>query len=607
MTVQNGAGVNATCQATVTVNVPTLADFSLSSSPASVSVPANGSASVQIAANVVGQGATNYTVALSLGTLPQGVTGSFGQASLSPGQSTMLTLAAQKTAPLASNIAVTVTGTRTSDNLAHGTQFSLTVTRITLGNGLVSFTPTNTNVPGGVWSAASITCFNNLIAVAQPKIEAVRGKGSDTVSVAVRVIPNAGGGSYNHAINELFMSSYPDDNGVCGASANSAWPVLFLIEANHAYSDGVSDLFNAAASTPDFPAYGEVSLSRAVAVAIAHELQRKNLWNAAGGGVGVTVAGDSFNDMGATVLGGARAEGTFGGPAENAVWSDTATADLLMLHLAESACIADEAVADWEENCSFIRRFLARLYALINTEQRLYTEQEYFAAIAAESTAAATVDGLAPAAWYAGRSATFAAGTPGTYLGVAVTPRIVLQGSSSPFTAVLLATTEGSDLKKTAITSGSAKVEVLDVDGVTVFSTTQNLGVSHEVSVPATGLAAGGYTARATFTDQNGNPFVGSDGKAVGPKTNVFTVVPQQFYWDFKNFPGTYVIAITRDASGNPFAARSNFDTTPTWSQNGAALVNFPCNMANPCSGRVNGATISVPLPLPRVTAVPKI
>lgn len=576
---------------TLTVVQQPLADFSVSVTPPTISLPANGTASVQACVNATTSGSTNYTVDLSYSTLPQEVTGVFDSSAISLGQCATLTLTATKDAPAVSGFSVTATATRASDGIARTAELLLTVTRITLGGGVINFIPTDTT--GAQWSPETIDCFNQFMAVAYPAMVAVAGEPSNNIDVAVKVT-GTGGGAYNHDTNVLSMGQPPDTSGGCGS--DPGWYALFFIEATHAFHDGISDFFDDAALEPVLPAYIEIGSSRFVMVDVAHYLRRKNFWIVAGS-VGIALGADAYHDVGAEVLGGVRAEGRFGGPVENSAWQTAAAADLLVLHLGESACSANETVENWEIDCTFHRRLYERFYAFMNTEQRLPTEQEYLDFVAQEALPATLMDGMPPRDWYAGRSATFSSGvSAGPHLGVVTLSRVMLAGSPVKAVVQFFATTLAGGVK-TPITSGTALLERLDVDGNVVFSTTHDLAVSHEISTDVSALQPGAYTDRVTF----------NVGGQTAVRTNVFMVVPFQYYWDGMNFPGTYVIATQLDADGNLQAVRSTFSVTPVWSANGAALVGDSCGNLNPCSIAVNGVDITVPLPLPRIVAVPAI
>lgn len=109
-----------TTTVSLTITAPAQPDFSLSASPASVSVVQGNTATSTI--TVADAGGFTGSVSLSASGLPAGVTAAFGT---SPATSTsVLTLTASSTATLG---AATVTVTGTSGTLTHTTTISLTV------------------------------------------------------------------------------------------------------------------------------------------------------------------------------------------------------------------------------------------------------------------------------------------------------------------------------------------------------------------------------------------------------------------------------------------------------------------------------------------------
>ena len=109
-------------------------DFSLSASPASVSLAQGGNASTVI--NIPAAGGFTGSVSLSASRLPSGVTAAFSPATAT-GTST-LTFTASATAPTGT---VTVTITGVSGSLSHSATVTLTVNPAVLGTGGVTITP----------------------------------------------------------------------------------------------------------------------------------------------------------------------------------------------------------------------------------------------------------------------------------------------------------------------------------------------------------------------------------------------------------------------------------------------------------------------------------
>ncbi|HKD80619.1 MAG TPA: choice-of-anchor D domain-containing protein [Candidatus Angelobacter sp.] len=133
----------------LTVNAVAAPNFSLSASPASVSVTQGSSANSTI--TVTPSGGFTGSVSLSASGLPAGVTASFG---VNPTTSTSaVTLTASSTATTGTS---TVTITGTSGALTHTTAISLTVNAAGGNGGAVTLTPASLNfgtIPAGTATA----------------------------------------------------------------------------------------------------------------------------------------------------------------------------------------------------------------------------------------------------------------------------------------------------------------------------------------------------------------------------------------------------------------------------------------------------------------------
>ena len=174
-----GGSLTRTTTLMLTVNAPPTADFTLSASPASLTVNqgANGTSTITIART----GGFAGSVAFTASSLPNGVTASFNPTSTS-GTSSVVTFTASNTAAVGST-AVTITGT--SGSMTRTTSIGLTVSGG--GNGGVTVTPVvSSNTP---W-------FNE---------QAIRLANTGTVtslSITI-VIQRAGGISHNNQYNTV--------------------------------------------------------------------------------------------------------------------------------------------------------------------------------------------------------------------------------------------------------------------------------------------------------------------------------------------------------------------------------------------------------------------
>jgi uncharacterized membrane protein len=175
-------------------------DFSLSASPASVSVAQGGSGTSTITVNPVG-GFTG-SVNLSASGLPAGVTATFDT---NPTTSTsVLTLTASSTAATGTS---TVTITGTSGSLSHTTTVTLTVTAPVVGDFTIAATPASQTVTAGAGASytATVTGSGGFAgnvafsisglptgATASFNPTSVTGSGSSTVSVSTSSTTPAG-------------------------------------------------------------------------------------------------------------------------------------------------------------------------------------------------------------------------------------------------------------------------------------------------------------------------------------------------------------------------------------------------------------------------------
>ena len=193
--------------APLTLTVVQIADFAVSVNPTTVSLPANGTASVQACVNATTSGSTNYTVDLSYSTLPQEVTGVFDSSVISLGQCAVLTLTATKDAPEVSSFPVTVTATRASDGTARTADFLLTVTRIALGGGDINYTLDNAN---GLFPSASQTCFTDFMNFLAPLRDSLfDNPDTPSLTVTVRIDPTIGEGGFRPLADEMLLGRAP--------------------------------------------------------------------------------------------------------------------------------------------------------------------------------------------------------------------------------------------------------------------------------------------------------------------------------------------------------------------------------------------------------------
>ena len=182
----------------------TASDFSLSITPPANTTLAPGSSGVYTVTTAA-IGSFTTSLALAVGTLPTGVTGAFSPASVTPGQSSMLTLAAASSAATAPSTTFTVTGT--AGALSHGTTsivgvgspnvFSLSLapaTSAVAANGTTTFTVHSAVVTGDATETISLTVAGlpgGVIGTFTPSM--IHAGDSATLSLAADATVTAGG------------------------------------------------------------------------------------------------------------------------------------------------------------------------------------------------------------------------------------------------------------------------------------------------------------------------------------------------------------------------------------------------------------------------------
>lgn len=525
----SGAGGSTTCQATVTVNTPALADFSVNASSSTVSLPASGAASVTVSANATSSGSTAYAVDLALGTLPQGVTASFGQASLAPAQSTTLTLAAAKDAPAVSSFSVTITGTRVSDNTIRSASVSLDVTRIALGGGDITYVPDNTN---GLFSPSSQQCFADFASfMASLRNTLFGAPDTQNLTVNVKINPLIGGGRFAPVADTMELGQAPacqDPNmlNVLGIMAH---------EDTHAAHRSWLRLMTQTSSLQTYREEGGANAA-AVLESVWGRAQTP-AWFAGIGHEDAPLDMHLLNRLSPELIASAEEFG-HADPAANSLWMHAATALHLQAIFAGSSGPSGD-ISQWN---SMLKRWNGERYAFVNREQRLPTSTEddgLFTSAASPSP----IDGLTPSAWLAGQVIT----TPLTSLRNNRTfVGLLFRSSVNPrYVDVPIAIRDAAGNETTA-TSGSATFSVFAADGSNACrDETLDLAQVHEYAFVCRDtagnvvqLAEGVYqgTVDAAIGGQNytaSNYFViaAANGKTAS------------------GWPGIYVI--TRDASGN--------------------------------------------------------
>jgi len=247
------------------------ADFSVSASPASVSVTQGSSVSSTVSTTV--SGGFNSAVSLSASGLPSGVTASFSPSSIAaPGSgSSTLTFTASSTATTGT---VSVTVTASGGGVTHTTTVSLTITSAATPDFTVSASPTSvsvvqgssgsstvsTTVSGGFNSAVSLTASglpSGVTASFNPTSIAAPGSGSSTLTFTasstattgtVNVTVTASGGGVTHTTTvSLTVTAAATPDFTVSASPTSV-SVVQGSSGTSSISTTVSGGFNSAVS-----------------------------------------------------------------------------------------------------------------------------------------------------------------------------------------------------------------------------------------------------------------------------------------------------------------------------------------------------------------------
>ena len=201
-----GGGVTHTTTIALTITAAATPDFTVSASPASLSVTQGSSGSSTITTTV--SGGFNSAVSLSTSGLPSGVTASFNPASIAaPGSgSSTLTFTASATATTGTaNVTVTASG----GGVTHTTTIALTITAAATPDFTVSASPASLSVTQGNSGSSTITTtvsggFNSAVSLStsglpsgvtasfNPASIAAPGSGSSTLTFTASATATTG-------------------------------------------------------------------------------------------------------------------------------------------------------------------------------------------------------------------------------------------------------------------------------------------------------------------------------------------------------------------------------------------------------------------------------
>jgi uncharacterized membrane protein len=214
---------------TVTLTVNPAPNFTLSASPASVSVTQGSSASSTITVNPTN--GFNGSVSLSASGLPSGVTASFNPASTTGTSSLTFTASATATTGTAT---VTITGA--SGSLTHTTTVTLTVNAAAVPNFTLSASPTSVSVTQGGSGGSTIT------------VNPVNGF-NGSVSLSASGLPSGVTASFNPG--STTTNSTVTFTASAAATTGTATVTITGVSGSLTHTTTISLTVNAAA-TPDF-------------------------------------------------------------------------------------------------------------------------------------------------------------------------------------------------------------------------------------------------------------------------------------------------------------------------------------------------------------------
>jgi uncharacterized membrane protein len=267
----NGGGVAHTATISLTITSGATPDFTVSASPASVSVAQGSSGTSTISTTI--SGGFNSAVSLSASGLPSGVTASFSPSSIAaPGNgSSTLTFTASSTATTGT---ATVTVNANGGGTAHTATISLTITSNATPDFTVSASPTSvsvaqgssgtstvsTTISGGFNSAVSLSASglpSGVTASFSPTSIAAPGNGSSTLTFSASstattgtttVTVNANGGGTAHSTTiSLTITATATPSFTLSASPTSL-SVVQGASGSSTISTTVSGGFNSAIS-----------------------------------------------------------------------------------------------------------------------------------------------------------------------------------------------------------------------------------------------------------------------------------------------------------------------------------------------------------------------
>ncbi|GEM_PF-5972360 len=565
-----GPGGAANCTATVSVNPPPLADFSVSTSQATAAVPANGSVFLNVQVNVASSGSTAFTIALSLGGLPQGVTASFNQTTLSPGGTSTLTLTAALNASAVSSFLVIITGTRDADGVTRTAGFSLDVTRIMLGGG------ENTYVFSG-FSSQGQTCLAEFEQQAYASEKLFFGNPATTATITVQLSPGSGGGGFNSLTDTLGMSANPGANPDC-RNGDAGFAGLYGVERKHSFKNGWFDLFPTTA--PPYPAYEHVGLSSAATILHSLHLKETGTWNAIGQRFVAPNVYFLVSRMDQNVFSCVRDEGTSGSAVATSNWMFAAMgAKLFAAFQQAQGNVSDLTIID------HFRLLNEAEYQFVSQNQRLPTMAERIAIFG--SVATHPIAGQDAISWLNAQPITCASGPDGTFWDIVAfsapnpqvfrIPAIVQQGGTPDAGA--------GRLTRSPITSGTPLVRIIDANNNEAWRATFDFTQGQDFPFPQTNaqgqpFASGGYRIEAQWNGET--------------RQNYTAIIPDSILRPNGTYRGIVAIFVNPDGSiaANPAITTDGIVEVV---MPGAAIIRPVDTTRLPMTVTVNGKIIPVP------------
>jgi hypothetical protein len=466
---------SATLTLSVTQQPP--ANFTVTVNPASVSMSDNGTATVAVQVDAVGAGSTNFSVDLALAPVPQGVTGSFTPAAISPGAVATLTLVSVDALDV-TDFSLTVTGTRLNDGATASAAFLLTVvTPWTVGGGQITGLQFSADFP-----QADVDYITDLFNDGYPVMEQIFGLPPDTFTLNV----NLCSWSYDANTHTMCISVLP----TALPASPFSFARNFYHELGHAFTS--SEHF----TELGWPNWVREGLADAVDTLVMRVLGEE--------GIRSEISPLFVAELDYFALARARKE-VIGG-VDGKVWKGGGEAASLSatsghhLFLILAATQSQANVGDWRSYTA-LKDLKEEVFSIANAKQATPTYDDFLAAAA--TVFSVPIEGLPPATWIDQQPIAYTTGTPGTYLFVRPVP------AANPVGLSVVAFTRSSEevvpgvLRETPAASGTVTITITNVRGLVETITFDLSNANHFITFDTTDPLkywTGGYRIQVSGT-----------------------------------------------------------------------------------------------------------